>query len=100
MASNVGGHASTRQVVKKELTAFVYKPDEKAQVKKINRITNPLDRNNKLVDLNEEEERDREIIIQFMKKYAKLWKYLFQRYTAQTYNFKKKDFDDYKMKTD
>lgn len=33
-----------------------------------------------LVDLNEEEDRDREIINQFMKKYIKVWKYLFSRY--------------------
>ena len=28
----------------------------------------------------EEEDRDREILNQFMKKYAKIWKFLFGRY--------------------
>lgn len=53
-----------------------------------------------LVDLNEEEDRDREILNQFMKKYAKIWKFMFQRYANQAYSTKgKKDFDDMEKKT-
>jgi len=47
-----------------------------------------------LVDLREEEDRDREILNQYMKKYAKIWKFMFQRYANQAYSSKgKKDFD-------
>ena len=35
-----------------------------------------------------------------MKKYAKIWKFMFQRYANQAYSIKgKKDFDDMKGKT-
>jgi hypothetical protein len=33
-----------------------------------------------LVDLNQEEDRDREIIVSFMKRNAKIWKFLFGKY--------------------
>ena len=53
-----------------------------------------------LVDMNEEEDRDREILNAFMKKYAKIWKFMFQRYANQAYSIKgRKDFDDMKGKT-
>ena len=32
------------------------------------------------MDINDEEDRDWELIIQFMKKNAKIWKFLFSRY--------------------
>lgn len=48
----------------------------------------------------EEEDRDREILNQFMKKYAKIWKFLFGRYANQAYSTKgKANFDDMGKKT-
>ena len=53
-----------------------------------------------LVDLKEEEDRDVEILNQFMKKYAKIWKFLFGRYANQAYSTKgKNDFDSMGRKT-
>ena len=59
-------------------------------------MKNPLEEQIQLVDINEEEERDREMINQFLKKYAKIWKFMFQRYANQAYSTKGKrgDFDD------
>ena len=49
-----------------------------------------------MVDLREEEDRDREILNQLMKKYARIWKFLFGRYANQAYSIKGKNggFDD------
>lgn len=53
-----------------------------------------------MVDLLEEEDRDREILNQFMKKYAKIWKFLFGRYANQAYSTKgRANFDDMGKKT-
>ena len=68
---NVGG-------VKQEIKALIYKEDEFKGVKK---FRNPMDKQIQLRDMNEEEDRDREILTQFMKKYAKIWKFLFGRYS-------------------
>ena len=43
-------------------------------------IKNPLEDQIKLVDIDQEEDRDKEMINQFMKKYAKIWKYMYQKY--------------------
>jgi len=43
--------------------------------------------------MNEEEDRDREILNQYMKKYAKIWKFLFGRYSNQAYSMKNKNVD-------
>jgi hypothetical protein len=49
--------------------------------------------------LAEEEDRDREMIEAFMKKYSKIWKYMYQKYHNQAYSYKgKKDFDDMKQR--
>lgn len=52
------------------------------------------------MDLNEEEDRDRELITAFMKKYHKIWKYLHSRYMNQMYSSKGRrgDFDDLQNK--
>ena len=42
----------------------------------------------KLIDLNEEEERDNEAVILFMKKYAKLWRNLFHKYANSGFSSK------------
>lgn len=42
----------------------------------------------KLIDLDEEEERDKEAVLLFVKKYAKLWKNLFYKYANSGYNSK------------
>lgn len=47
----------------------------------------------KLLDLDQEEERDKETMTELMKKYSKLWKNLFNKYanscfsSKQIYNF-------------
>lgn len=61
---------------------------------------NPMESQVQLVDLMEEEDRDREILNQFMKKYAKIWKFLFGRYANQAYSTKGRgNFDDMGKKT-
>lgn len=42
----------------------------------------------RLIDLDEEEERDKEAVTLFMKKYAKLWRNLFHKYANSGYNSK------------
>jgi hypothetical protein len=42
----------------------------------------------KLIDLDEEEERDKEAIIEYFKKYAKLWKNLYYKYANSGYSSK------------
>lgn len=64
--SNIGG-------VKQDLQAIVVKDTGK-------RIKNPLEDQIKLIDLAEEEDRDREMVEAFMKKYSKIWKYMYQKY--------------------
>lgn len=86
---NVGG-------VKQEIKALIYKDTgekpKKAATRQLRK--NPLDQKLQLVDLMEEEDRDREILNQFMKKYAKIWKFLFGRYANQAYSTKRGgDFD-------
>lgn len=84
--SNIGG-------VKQDLQAIVVKENTKRIIK------NPLEDQIKLVDINLEEDRDREMVESFMKKYAKIWKYLYQKYHNQAYSYKgKKDFDDIKQR--
>ena len=86
MQSNIKG-------VKQELKAMVLKDAGHAN-------KNPLENQLHLVNLDEEEERDREMINQFMKKYAKIWKFMFQRYANQAYSSKgKSDFDALAQKT-
>ena len=65
---------------------MIYQSDP-SQVKST-KYKNPLMEQMKLVDLAEEEERDREIIAAFMKKYHKIWKYLHSRYMNQVYSIK------------
>jgi hypothetical protein len=85
------GVQSNIKGVKQELKALIYKEDPNARKKTRSEIQEPI----QLVDLNEEEDRDREILNQFMKKYGKIWKFMFQRYANQAYSNKgKKDFDD------
>jgi hypothetical protein len=53
-----------------------------------------------LVDLNQEEDRDREIIVAFMRRNAKIWKFLFGRYANQCYSSKNlSNFEDIQRKT-
>jgi hypothetical protein len=48
----------------------------------------------KLVDLDEEEERDKEAVVLLMKKYGKLWKNFFSKYANSCFSSKQvKDFD-------
>lgn len=42
----------------------------------------------KLIDLEEEEERDRESVTMFMKKYQKLWKNLYYKYSNSGFSSK------------
>jgi len=52
-----------------------------------------------LFDLDEEEERDANAIKLFMKKYAKLWKFLYYKYANMCYSHKSiNNFDDLKAK--
>lgn len=67
------GVASNVKGVKQEIKALILKEGPK----KVKKFKNPLDQQIQLVDLNEEEDRDREILNQFMKKYAKIWKFMF-----------------------
>jgi len=90
------GVQSNIKGVKQELKALIFKEDESAR-----KIKNPTEKQVQLVDLMEEEDRDREILNAFMKKYAKIWKFMFQRYANQAYSTKgKKDFDDMGRKTE
>ena len=83
------GVRSNIKGVKQDLTAIVVPEQSGRQIK------NPLEDQITLVDLSEEEDRDREMLNQLMKKYAKIWKFMFQRYANQAYSSKgKKDFDD------
>ena len=71
------GVPANQSGVRQELKALIYKSEESYdQRTKRSNATDSI----QLVDLNEEEDRDREIINQFMKKYIKVWKYLFSRY--------------------
>ena len=45
----------------------------------------------KLIDLDEEEDRDRTAVQLFMRKYAKLWRYLFTKYAHSGYSAKKEN---------
>jgi hypothetical protein len=48
----------------------------------------------KLIDLEEEEERDKEAVQAYMKKFAKLWRNLFQKYANTGFSSKQpKNFD-------
>ena len=90
------GVASNVKGVKQEIKALILKEGPK----KVKKFKNPLDQQIQLVDLNEEEDRDREILNQFMKKYAKIWKFMFQRYANQAYSTKgRSNFDDLGKKT-
>ena len=80
---NVGG-------VKQEIKALIYHED---QFKGVKKFRNPMEMNVQLRDMNEEEDRDREILNQYMKKYAKIWKFLFGRYANQAYSGKNKNAD-------
>lgn len=64
VAGNVGGQ-------KQELGALIVKEQTAKQLKMITA------ENYKLVDINEEEDRDIEMLSAFMKKYAKVWKFMF-----------------------
>ena len=87
------GVPANQSGVRQELRALIYKNEEAHDPKKKNRSAQGDQI--QLVDLNEEEDRDREIVNQYMKKYLKIWKYLFSRYANQMYSAKgKKDFDD------
>lgn len=79
--------------VKQDLHAIVLKDNGKRNIK------NPVQDQIKLIDIHQEEDRDREMIQTFMKKYAKIWKYMYTKYHNQAYSYKgKKDFDDMKQK--
>ena len=92
------GIAELKGGVKQEIKALILKPDQIEQP--IKKYKNPLDKQIQLVDITEEEDRDQEIIISFMKRYAKIWKFLFSRYANQYYSTKgKADFDDMGKKT-
>ena len=73
VAENVNG-------VKQEIKALIYKEDE-VGAKGMAKFRNPAEVQVKLVDLNQEEDRDREVIVSFMKRNAKIWKFLFGRYS-------------------
>ena len=68
------GVLSNTKGVKQELKALIYEEGE-MQPKKETRGN--IVKTIQLVDMNEEEDRDREILNQFMKKYAKIWKFMF-----------------------
>ena len=54
-----------------------------------------------LLNLDEEEERDKHAVTIFMKKYAKLWRYLFSRYANSGHSTKHpRNFNELKEKTD
>jgi len=92
------GVAEYKGGVKQEVRALILKPDEVQSAPRKHK--NPLDQQLQLVDITEEEDRDQEIIISFMKRYAKIWKFLFSRYANQCYSTKGKlDFDDMGKKT-
>jgi len=92
------GVAENRGGVKQEIKALILKTDEVAPVFK--KFKSPLDQQIQLIDITEEEDRDQEIIISFMKRYAKIWKFLFGRYANQCYSTKGRlDFDDMGRKT-
>jgi hypothetical protein len=72
------GVARNVKGVKEELKALIYEKDEPQPVSnKVMRKPDPLDRAMQLVDLNEEEERDREIIKEFLRRNRRIWKSLF-----------------------
>jgi hypothetical protein len=80
------GVAQNKGGVKQEIAALILKEAPKAE----KRFKNPLDEQIKLIDISGEEERDQELIIAFMRKYAKIWKFLFGRYANQSYSSKGK----------
>lgn len=88
--SNVGG-------VRQELAALVVKEQRDKPIGK--QLKNPVEERMKLVDINEEEDRDIEMLQAFMKKYAKVWKFMFQRYANQAYSNKRvTNFDELKQR--
>ncbi len=69
--------------------ALIYEGEDTAY----SRLQKQLDRKMhlpviRLLDLEEEEERDKETINEFMKKYAKLWRNLFYKYANSGYSSK------------
>ena len=69
--------------VKQEIKALIYNDQTQAAKNSVPpaiQFKNPIDSHITLIDINDEEDRDRELIIQFMKKNAKIWKFLFARY--------------------
>lgn len=83
--SNVGG-------VKQELGALVVK-----EGKLDKKLKNPVEEKMTLVNISEEEDRDIEMLTSFMKKHAKIWKHMFQRYANQAYSVKRRtNFDELK----
>ena len=96
------GQLSNHGGVRQELKALIYDTDQqpKGSGRNIKKFKNPIDNQIKLVDLEEEEDRDRELIAAFMKKYHKIWKYLHARYMNQMYSSKGRrgDFDDLQNK--
>lgn len=86
--------------MKQEIKALIYNDQSTQQKAPLKQFKNPIDSHITLIDINDEEDRDRELIIQFMKKNAKIWKFLFARYANSCYSTKgRKDFDDLGQKT-
>jgi len=84
--------------VKQELKAVIYNSNGPGP-SQFSRKAKAMDKEVSLIDLTQEEERDREVIREYMRRHAKIWRYLFTRYANQCYSSKgKQDFDDLKQK--
>jgi hypothetical protein len=69
-----------------EIKALIYKEGTSDKDKAI--LAKILLPQLKLVDLDEEEERDKEAVVLYMKKYGKLWKNLFSKYANACFSSK------------
>ena len=83
--------------VRQELNALI--------LDKIDVVAKPSDARKKepvqLLDMDQEEDRDKLMCNEFMKKYSKIWKMTFQRYANQAYSTKSvDDFDKMKAKNE
>jgi len=78
--------------VKQELKALIYNSGQHP-LKQAAKFDQPKEV--RLLDLEQEEERDKEIVNEYMRRHAKVWRYLFTRFSNQCYSSKgKQDFDD------
>ena len=89
--------SKTEEIPNKEKLIYDQDGTEQDSKKKVERGSLP---EIKLLNLDEEEDRDREAMTLIMKKYSKLWKNLYYKYSNSGFNSKNvANFDQYNEKS-